>query len=100
MIFNVTSYVKFINMQCEAYMADVLKELTLNNPEWIDNLKKDKDLFNEDGTPVIEVKRELIEQKIQSTLQNADFKGYKAKWETIVSLFKITEEDLKKFIIE
>lgn len=100
MTFDVTSYVKFINMKCEAYMAEILKELTLNNPDWIEKLKADKEFFNEDGTPVNDMSEEKIKEKMDAILNDVDFKQYNTNWKTVVKLFTVTEEDLKNFIIE
>jgi hypothetical protein len=87
-------------MRCEAYMAKILNDLTINNPTWIESLKKDKDFFHEDGSPVTDMSQEKINEKILSFVNNVEFKGYEVDWEVVKDLFVITEEDLKQFIIQ
>lgn len=102
MTFDVTSYVKFINMKCEAYMADIFRQLTINNPKWVEDLKNDVSLFKEDGTPLSaeEMGKEKIDEKIKSIMEDVNFTEYVGDRETISKLFVVTEDDVKKFIIE
>lgn len=98
MIFNVTEYLLHVNKQAETYMIGVLKQLNERNPEWISSIKNDSEMFNEDGTP-----KELSEDKIQSKINEIvgkDFGVYQADEKEILSLFTITEEQVKQFIIE
>lgn len=100
MTFDITGYLRHINMQTDLYMMKMLNELTVNNPDWIKELKKDRTLFNDDGTPVKDVSKEMVDEKIKDIISDADFKVYKNTQDEIYSYFIIDKETVDKFIIE
>lgn len=98
MVFNVAGYLALINERAQMYMVKVLEQLNQKNPEWINSIKNDKELFNEDGTPK-NLPEDKVEEKVKQ-IMGKDFGVYESSFEEVVALFKITEEDLKQFIIE
>lgn len=99
MVFDVTSFIKHINGQSEVYMMSILNELTVNNPGWVDKIKKDREFFEEDGSPVKSVTQVQIDEKVKKIITDTDFKEYAFDKELVYKLFSITKEDLDKFII-
>lgn len=99
MTFDILNYLKYLKRQTELYMDIVENTLTAQNPNFIDSLKANRDLYNEDGTPKKDVTKEAIEKQIQALLSDPSFANYEFDEKLVNEMFVITEEQLKKFII-
>ena len=100
MTFDVANFLKHMNAQVEIYMTHIFEDITTKNPKWVENLQKDKDLFNEDGTPKQDLTKELVDEKVKSIISSADFSGYNFDMDEVKKRFIVDEELLKKFIID
>lgn len=99
MMFDTPNFLKYIGGQVDLYMSEILKDITNKNPGWIEKIKNDKDLYNEDGTPRKDLSVEDTKKKVDEIISSADFTIYEFKEEVIKKLFIVDEEILKKFII-
>ena len=100
MTFDITGYLKMLTTKTDEYMLSVLEDITNKNPNFIKSLKEDKTLFNEDGTPKMDMTKEEIDEKISAIISDADFKTHEVDKASLYKSFVVTKEDVDKFIIE
>lgn len=100
MTFDITGFQKELIRRIDSYMLEVLEEITKNNPNLIESLKKDSDLFNTDGSPKTDMTKEQVDEKVKAILVSPSFNQYKLNKQDLYNRFSISPEDLDKFIVE
>ena len=95
--FDLIGFQKYISGRIELYALSQIGKLSANNPNWLENLKKE--LTNEDGTP-INITEEESKKKVMEILNHPEWKTVEFNMDSAYELLEITKETLDKFIIE
>lgn len=97
--FDILGFLKYLKTQSDVYMDLMEKKLTEQNPTFIEDLRKNRDLFNEDGTIKSDIKEETIVQYIATLRANKSFTDYQYDENTVKELFTVNDDVLKRFTI-
>ena len=97
-VFDVIGYLQERQTKGQMYMQYVLGQVQEKNPEWINTLKKDQDLFDADGN-ALDPSKEVIEAKVKSILEQEGFTSIEVDLDMVHEMFVVTKEDVNKFMI-
>ena len=97
-MFNLAKFSLYQTAKQKEYLELLTSKLEVSNPGWIENLKADADLFNEDGSAK-ELKKEEVDEKVKSILANV-IQTPEITKEEIYSYFIVDKDLLDKFIME